>query len=82
MGIQIGSLKALGDLAKHNAEVSQEITVCGILDEMVSSLSHQNRQIRAAANTALQVGCRPPWRLHGTERVHLASQLLHMQRRC
>eukprot|EP00873_Tetraselmis_striata_P020823 jgi/Tetstr1/441087/TSEL_029355.t1 len=54
MGIQIGSLKALGDLAKHNAEVSQEITVCGILDEMVSSLSHQNRQIRAAANTALQ----------------------------
>jgi len=54
MGIQIGSLNALGELARQNAEASHEICVCGILDEMVASLSHQNRQIRAAANTALQ----------------------------
>ena len=55
MGIQIAALTTLGELGRLNQQASHEICACGILDEMVQSLSHENRHIRCAANTSLQV---------------------------
>ncbi len=55
MGIRIAALTSLGELGRLNQQASHEICACGILDEMVQSLSHENRHIRCAANTSLQV---------------------------
>ena len=55
MGIQINALSALGQLGRQNSQASHEICACGILDEMVQSLSHENSHIRCAANISLQV---------------------------
>lgn len=55
MGIQVPALTALGELGRQNQQAAHEICACGILEEMVQSLSHQNSYIRCAANKSLQV---------------------------
>ncbi|KAK9819679.1 hypothetical protein WJX72_001032 [[Myrmecia] bisecta] len=53
-GIQIQALAALGKLAAANEAVASSISSCGILESVVSSLSHESAPIRVAAHSALQ----------------------------
>lgn len=52
-GVQALSLSCLAKLAKSDPLLSQVVVSCGVLDSVVTSLSHQSPPVQAAADSVL-----------------------------